>query len=166
MDPRWKVRHGACLVLKGLCIGLSALPTDLQHTATVALLQVLVLDRFADYIEHEMHAPVRETAACVLGLLEQDIDTAFLDSSVWDLRVAYLLVHKYQDDLGCARLIDVLLTDASQDVQAVAAQGENYLIFHSIRLSIVLKYVCVRLLFKLVCLFDMHVSFYLILVCI
>ncbi|KAJ3008486.1 TATA-binding protein-associated factor mot1 [Thoreauomyces humboldtii] len=85
-SPRWEIRHGAAIGLRGLLkmhgsgagklLGLTRETNAARHRAWledvgIRLLCVLALDRFGDYGSDHAVAPVRETAAQTLGVVMQ-----------------------------------------------------------------------------------------------
>ncbi|KAI8588783.1 SNF2 family N-terminal domain-containing protein [Geranomyces variabilis] len=85
-SPKWQLRHGAAIGLRGLLkvhgsgagklVGLSRKANLGRHRAwledvAIRLLCVLALDRFGDYGSDQAVAPVRETAAQSLGVVMQ-----------------------------------------------------------------------------------------------
>ncbi|KAJ3152127.1 TATA-binding protein-associated factor mot1 [Geranomyces michiganensis] len=85
-SPKWQLRHGAAIGLRGLLkvhgsgagklLGVSRVVNVGRHRAwledvAIRLLCVLALDRFGDYGSDQAVAPVRETAAQSLGVVMQ-----------------------------------------------------------------------------------------------
>jgi TATA-binding protein-associated factor len=71
-DPTWQVRHGSSLALLDLLRNANvstSIPPSLLTALARHLLDVLVLDRFGDFVGDTVIAPVRETAGQALGIL-------------------------------------------------------------------------------------------------
>ncbi|XP_014240698.1 TATA-binding protein-associated factor 172 [Cimex lectularius] len=155
-SPTWEERHGAGTALKhlmktqGMCGGKTAdIPQsqmEEHHQSwlediALRLIIVLSLDRFGDYINDQVVAPVRETCAQALGsvifLMEKDrikkilsVLIKFLNQKDWETRHGGLLGIKYMFAVRQDLLADLLpqafdslysaLKDANDDVTAVA----------------------------------------------
>ncbi|VDP03636.1 unnamed protein product [Soboliphyme baturini] len=108
-DPKWTKRHGVVLGIKecvtcALCSKKTFLKNDmflLKH-----LFCMLALDRFHDFVGNHVVAPIRETAAqviCILNnvspvtiqLFVRSVVLQFLSSPCWECRHDALLIVKY-----------------------------------------------------------------------
>ncbi|GAA96606.1 uncharacterized protein L969DRAFT_484966 [Mixia osmundae IAM 14324] len=163
-DPIWTIRHGAALGLteilrsQGASGGMSLALSDADNRAAhqrwcseliTVILEVLLRDRFGDYLGDSVKAPVREAASRTLASLIAHCPSFTLAStfdaleamikqddqkSVWEVRHAGLLGLRYlvesrqdilQDDaLLLNRVVALALTglkDKDDDVRGVAA---------------------------------------------
>lgn len=156
-NSKWEIRHGSAAALRAILknhikdcgknINLSEKENENLHNCwledmSLRLMYVLALDRFGDFVSDQVVAPVRETAAQVLGTIqisipdskvEQTVKTliTFLKQEEWEVRHAGLLGLKYifvvRENLLYLLLPltinDILdgLFDAVEDVGAVAA---------------------------------------------
>lgn len=156
-NSKWEIRHGSATALRALfkhhikgcgkVLGLTIEENYHLHTIwledmSLRLMYVLSLDRFGDFVSDQVVAPVRETAAQVLGTIQISIPEnkvidivniliTFLKQEEWEVRHAGLLGLKYifvvQETLLYLLLPltinDILhgLFDAVEDVGAVAA---------------------------------------------
>ena len=76
-DAAWQARHGSATATMEIIRHTgSSLPQQLLPDLARALLQILVLDRFGDFVGDTVVAPVRECAAQALGVLLKFLDTA------------------------------------------------------------------------------------------
>lgn len=156
-NPKWEIRHGSLIALRaifklhikgcGKLVGLNDIENEKLHTSwlediSLRLMYVLALDRFGDFVSDQVVAPVRETAAQVLGTIQTTIPNysaekivksliTFLKQEEWEVRHAGLLGLKYifvvKENLLYLLLPlainDILhgLFDTVEDVGAVAA---------------------------------------------
>jgi len=90
-DPTWQTRHGSSLALLDLLrnpnVSNSVSPSFLTAIAR-SLLDVLVLDRFGDFVGDTVIAPVRETAGQALGILLKYLS----DEAVLEVHQALLIM--------------------------------------------------------------------------
>ena len=132
-SPIWHVRHGAALSLRSLLAsqggsggkiaGASAVDNAHEHATWAssvarALLEVLALDRFVDFVGDHAVAPVREAASMALaslaphleGRLLGEVRSALLDMASrraktgWQMRHAGLLGLKHVVAIGAQAL--------------------------------------------------------------
>ncbi|KAK2711660.1 hypothetical protein QYM36_012696 [Artemia franciscana] len=120
-SPNWEIRHGAACGLRelmkthGKTAGINAFQTESQmieenqiwlESLAVKLVCVLALDRFGDYIGDQVIAPIRETAAQVIGTVSTLLTPnrvnllcglliRLLDHSQWDTRHGGITGMKY-----------------------------------------------------------------------
>lgn len=156
-NSKWEIRHGSAAALRAILknhikdcgknIKLSENENKNLHSCwledmSLRLMYVLALDRFGDFVSDQVVAPVRETAAQVLGTIQISIPDykveeivktliTFLKQEEWEVRHAGLLGLKYifvvRENLLYLLLPltinDILhgLFDTVEDVGAVAA---------------------------------------------
>ena len=126
---RWQARHGACMGLKAVVSSNARFGQDLQ----AALVEVLLRERFADYVGDNAVSPVRETAAQLYSLISQDAEPAVWmaqNKDRWEIRHAGLLAIKY---LVACRATSVnlhislqALRDSDDDVRLQALEILKY----------------------------------------
>lgn len=141
VSTEWETRHGAA-------IGLRSILLKHRHTTpwlvdvSLRLITVLALDRFGDYVSHEVVAPVRETTAQVLGIISshlphldalQHFFLQLLQCDEWQGRHGGLLAIKYllaaRQDISPEFLTQLIpytirsISDEDDDVRAVAASA-------------------------------------------
>ncbi|CAI8034567.1 TATA-binding protein-associated factor 172, partial [Geodia barretti] len=158
-NPSWEVRHGAATALReviryhGDTAGLTVLLNPDMYSeanqkwledASIRLLCVFALDRFADFVSDQVVAPVRATCAqclgmCVRGMCEGVVGRVVSvlqclgEQQQWEVRHASLMAVQHllaaRTDL-CATLLPLLspsilrgLRDVDDDVRAVAASS-------------------------------------------
>jgi hypothetical protein len=140
LDSRWYIRHGAILA----CMALS----PCSESLLARCLCVLLLDRFVDYADPAVVAPVRQAAAQLVAVLvcalSESIQTTTMqvltnmtNMDAWEIRHAAMIAVKFVMALVCARgstaretkwtydmavLAANHLGDDSDDVKSVAAQ--------------------------------------------
>lgn len=159
LDPRWEMRHGAAVGMREVLKrhASSAGRYTLRNgnvenewwleDLCCRLIWVLAMDRFGDFVGDAVVAPVRETAAMILGACTQAlsprvvlklVDTLFClmgvkDTKKWEVRHAGLLGLRYiiavRQDMSVellARTIDPILEgleDQDDDVRAAAGEA-------------------------------------------
>lgn len=75
-DPAWQTRHGsATSMMEIIRYTGSALPNAYLVDLSRSLIQLLLFDRFGDFVGDTVMAPVRETAAQALGVLLKFLDS-------------------------------------------------------------------------------------------
>jgi TATA-binding protein-associated factor len=90
-DQTWQIRHGSSLALLDLLRNSNvstSVPPSLLTTIARHLLNVLVLDRFGDFVGDTVIAPVRETAGQALGILLKYLS----DEAVLEMHQALLVM--------------------------------------------------------------------------
>ncbi|KAL5254709.1 hypothetical protein ACHWQZ_G014221 [Mnemiopsis leidyi] len=141
LSTEWEHRHGAAIGLRSI-IRKHRYTRSWLEDLSLRLVTVLALDRFGDYVSHEVVAPVRETTAQVLGIISSHLATEdmlllqglflqLLGSEEWQARHGGLLAIKYllaaRQDITSQFLTALLphvirsVSDDDDDVRAVAA---------------------------------------------
>lgn len=133
LHPTWTVRHGALLCLRSLV----PLLTDSLDALLFDLLRLLCLDRFSDFVGDGCVAPVRETAAQLVGDLVKGHGSyieAYLSDGchqmiaqqlAWQVRHSGLLLLKHLHLPGMDELLLNILADEGEedeDICALAAE--------------------------------------------
>jgi len=159
LDPRWEMRHGAAVgmreVLKRHAESAGRLSLTFGNNENSVWLEdlccrlvcVLAMDRFGDFVGDAVVAPVRETAAMIMGACTAAMSTAEVlrllstvlrllevkDSKNWEVRHASLLGLRYiiavrqdmSNELLGSAIEPILegLQDQDDDVRAAAGEA-------------------------------------------